>query len=294
MPSKFTHEENGMQKSTIFVFLSAIFFALGGLFFKIIPWDALAIGAARSVLASISILIFLLIKKHQFKINRTVIISALAIAITNTLYALSNKLTTAGNAIVLQFSMPVFVILLMFVFFHKKPSKLEVITCILVFLGIVCFFIDSLSAGNMLGNMLALLGGMTYACFFIFNSRPDSEPFTTILLSYIVAFLIGLPSLIKTDFIGTPVPALFAVLALGVLQQGAGHIFFAIGIKKTSAVTASLISGIEPILNPILVAIFYHEMLTPLSFVGAAVVLISVIGYNYLEARKKEKASKTS
>lgn len=278
-----------MQKSTIFVFLSAVCFALGGLFFKIIPWDALAIGSVRSVLASVCILIFLLIRRHQFKINRTVIISSLAIAITNTLYALSNKLTTAGNAIVLQFSMPAFVILLMLVFFHKKPKKLEIITCILVFAGIVCFFIDSLSAGNMLGNALALLGGMTYACFFVFNSRPDSEPFTTILLSYVIAFLIGLPALIKTDIIHTPLPAIFAVLALGFIQQGAGHIFFAIGIKKTSPVTASLISGIEPILNPILVAIFYHEMLTPLSFVGAAVVLVSVIGYNYLEAKGKEK-----
>lgn len=61
---------------------------------------------------------------------------------------------------------------------------------------------------------------------------------------------------------------------------------FALGIQGTSPVTASLISGIEPIVNPLLVAVFYHEVLTPLSFIGAAIVLLSVSGYNILTAKQ--------
>ena len=75
--------------------------------------------------------------------------------------------------------------------------------------------------------------------------------------------------------------------ALGILQQGAGQICFALGIKKTSPVSASLISGIEPILNPLLVAVFYHELLTPLSLVGAVIVFLSISRYNFLVSKSK-------
>ena len=276
-----------MRKATLFVFLSSVFFALGGLFFKLIPWDALAISSARSILAGVMIFIFLLLRKHHFVLNRSVIISALAISITNTLYAMANKLTTAGNTIVLQFSMPVFVIVIMLLFFHKKPTKLELATCLLVLAGIICFFVDSLTAGNMLGNLLALISGMTYAAFFVFNSREESEPFTAIVLSYALTALIGLPSLLHTEIAASTGGTLLAVLALGLVQQGVAQICFALGIKHTSPVTAGLISGVEPILNPVLVAVFYHELLTPLSLVGAAVVLLSILVYNYLTSRKE-------
>lgn len=275
-----------MRKSTLYVFLSAVLFALGGLFFKLVTWNALAISSARSILAAGCIFIFLRLRHHKFRLNRDVVFAACAIAITNTLYAAANKLTTAGNAIVLEFSMPAFVILIMLVFFRKKPSKLELTTCVLVLLGIVCFFVDSLSAGNMLGNLLALIAGMTYACFFIFNTRPDSEPFTAIMLSYAITAVLGLPSLLQTDVAGSAPVVLLAVAGLGFLQQGAAQIFLALGIRDISPVTSSLISGIEPILNPILVAVFYHEMLTPLSLVGAVVVLGSVIVFNYLTSKK--------
>lgn len=272
------------------VFMSSVLFAFGGLLFKIITWDALAISSARSILAGAAILIFLLCRKHHFTLNRHVILAALSISATNTLYAMANKLTTAGNTIVLQFTMPVFVIVIMAVFFHKRPGKMECIVCLLVLAGILCFFIDSLTAGTMTGNLLALASGITYACFFIFNSMEDSEPFTAILLSYGITALIGLPSLLQTDIAASPAGVIPAVLALGLIQQAAAQLCFATGIRGTGAVAAGLISGLEPILNPVLVAVFAGEMLTPLSLLGAAIVVITVVIYDLLSNRKKQHA----
>ena len=280
-----------MKKSTFFVFMSAVLFATGGLFFKVIEWNAMAISSARSILAGTMILTILLAKKHKFVINRNVVIAALSISCTNMLYALANKLTTAGNTIVLQFSMPVFVILIMAVAFKKKPTRLEIFTCFAVLGGIICFFVDSLSAGNMLGNLLALLSGISYACFFIFNSREDSEPFTAVVLSYALTAIIGLPWLIRTEIAGTAPVQLLAVLALGLLQQGLAQICFALGIKDTPAVAASLISGIEPVLNPVLVALICNEKLTLLSLIGAAIVLVSILAYNIITTRLGEKCA---
>ena len=269
----------------LYVLLSAVLFSTGGLFFKVIPWDALAISSARSMLAGTAIFVILLIKKHRFRVNRTVLITAAAITATNTLYALANKMTTAGNTIVLQFTMPVFVILIMLVVFRQRPTRLEIAVCAVTFLGIMLFFVDGLSAGNLAGNLMALLSGLCYAVFFVWNSREDSEPFTSILLSYLAAALIGLPSLLNTDVAASAPPTLLAVLALGLLQQALGHGLFAVGIKRTPPVNASLISGIEPILNPLLVAVFYHELLTPLSLFAAAIVLCAVLYYNVRSAK---------
>lgn len=275
-----------MPLPTLYVFFSSVLFATGGLFFKIIPWDALAIGSARSILAGAALLIILLLQHHRFRINRTVLIAAGAISVTNTLYAMANKLTTAANTIVLQFTMPVFVILIMLLFFRQKPSRLEVGTCALVLVGIALFFLDSLSAGNLAGNLLALLSGLAYAVFFVWNSREDSEPFTSVLISYLIAGLIGLPALLTADLAATPGPVWLAVLGLGLLQQAAGHLLFALGIKQTPAVTASLISGIEPILNPLLVAVFYHETPSPLSLFAACLVLSAILFYNVRTAAR--------
>lgn len=282
-------KQNGQKRipDGILVFLSSVFFALGGLLFKIITWDAMAISSARSILAGAAILILLLIRKHRFTMNRHVVMAALSISATNILYALANKLTTAGNVIVLQFTMPVFVILIMAVCYRKRPGRMECIVCLLVLAGILCFFIDSLSAGNMTGNLLALVSGITYAGFFIFNSREDSEPFTAIVLSYALTALIGLPSLLQTDITASPAGEITAVLALGLVQQGVAQICFATGIRGTGAVAAGLISGLEPILNPVLVAVFYGETLTPLSLAGAVTVVVTVVVYNLLSNRKK-------
>ena len=273
------------KKSTLLVALSAVLFATGGLFFKIIPWDALAINSARTMIAGTILFIYLKKKGKKLQINKSVILASLGLVVCNNLYSMANKLTTAGNTIILQFTMPVFVVLMMLIMYRQKPTKLELITCALVLAGIVLFFVDSLSAGHVLGDVLAIISGVGYAFFFVFSAADDADSLSSIILAHCCSVLIGLPSLFQTDFKGTPAGAFVALIALGVLQQACGQICFSEGIAKTPAVAASLISGIEPILNPTLVAIFWHEMLSPLALCGAALVLVSIMYYNYRRAK---------
>jgi len=220
-----------------------------------------------------------------FKFNRNVLLAGLGGAGTGFFYSLANKMTTAGNSIVLQFTMPVFVIIIMWVFFKRKPGKLELITAFLVIVGIVCFFVDSLESGNYLGDLFALISGFCYAFYFIFNSRQDADPIMALFISYAINIALGMNDLVHTDFAATTATTWAAVLVLGLVQQCCGHIFFTLGITKTPAITAALVSGMEPVLNPILVALIYKEMLTPLSLIGAAIVLVTIITYNVIKAK---------
>ena len=80
-------------------------------------------------------------------------------------------------------------------------------------------------------------------------------------------------------------PVLAAVFILGSVQVGLAYILFSIGTRYTNPITASIINAVEPVLNPILVAVFYGEVLAPLSMAGAAIVVGSILFYNIRKLR---------
>ena len=260
------------------VFLAAVLFSIGGLCFKVISWNALSINSARNMLALSVIAVFLIATKHPLRCNRWILLGSLCVCGTNVLYALANKLTTAANTIVLQFTAPIFVIVLGILFWHRKPTKLDVSACAVVLFGVVCFFVDGLSMGGMLGNFLALISGITYAGVFLLNELPDADPICSVFWADAMSVVIGLPFLVQeTDFSARPI---LGVVVLGVFQVGVAYVLMCIGLKTTPSVRAALITGIEPVLNPLLVAIFYREAVGPLALVGAVIVICGVVWYN--------------
>ena len=143
---------------TFLVFMAAVFYSLGGLGFKLIEdWNAFSINSARTLIGATIVLTFMLITKRKIKFNKFVFLGALCVTGTNVLFAIANKLTTAANTIVLQFTAPIFVILICWIFMKQKPKKLDVAACAVVFAGVLCFAFDSLGSGRMLGDILALI-----------------------------------------------------------------------------------------------------------------------------------------
>ena len=271
------------RAGTLCVFAAALLYSIGGLCIKVIPWNGLSINAGRNLVALLVIGLYLRIVRHPPRFNRWIAVGAVCICGTNSLFTLANKLTTAANTIVLQFTAPIFVILLSAVFWRRRPKKLDLIACGVVLLGVLCFFVDSLEAGGMLGNVLALLSGLSYAGVFLLDDLPDSDPISSVFWGDVMSAVIGLPFLLgETDF--SPVP-MASLVILGAFQVGLAYILLTMGLRTTPAVTASLVSGIEPVLNPILVAVFYHERVGPLALVGAAVVIGGVVAYNVLRIK---------
>lgn len=272
------------SKGVFYVLMAAILFSIGGLCIKLVPWSPLAINGARNLISVAIIGVYLKIKNHRIVINSAVLFGAVCMMGTTTLFTIANKLTTAANTIILQFTAPVFVIFFMWLFFKERPKRVDVIASVVVFMGIICFFVDGLSTGNMLGNLLAVISGVTYAGVFMMNSFENSDSLSSIFLGQALSavtciwFVFG-----ETDF---GVTAIGGILALGVFQLALAYIFMSKGLEKIPAVTASLTTAIEPILNPLWVAIFYHEMITPLSFIGAVIVITAVVGYNVWKALK--------
>lgn len=277
------------QKSLFFVFIAAVLFSIGGLCVKVIPWNALSINSFRSIISVVMLFSFAKITRHKLKFTPGVFAGACAMCFTTILYAASTKLTTAANAILLQFSAPVFVIIFMWLIFKEKPKKLDMVTCVIVFGGIACFFLDSLGSGSLLGDSLALLSGVGYAWVFLLGKIPGGDPLFSAMLGQAMGGLIGLPWLVQeTQFDAV---TMTAAIALGVFQLGFAYIFFTTGIKHAPPVSASLVTGIEPILNPVLVAIVLGEMISPLSLVGGVIVFVSIMVYNVLTTKMEKEAN---
>ena len=279
------NERRRSRLAVLCVIAASVCFSTGGLFMKLIPWSALAINGARNLIGAAVVGLFLLLTRHKPVMNKTVAVGALSLMGVTTTFALANKMTTAANAIVLQFTAPVFVILLMAVLYRQRPKRADVLTCAAVLLGVVLFFVDGIRAGNLAGNAVAVISGICYAGVFMMNTGKGADAISSSFWGQLISGVVLTPLCFReTDF---SAPVLLAVLALGVVQVGGAYILFSLGIRHTPAVSASLITGLEPVLNPLWVALFYGETFTALSAVGAVIVVGSIVLYNVWNARQE-------
>ena len=161
------------------MFLAALLYSVGGLCIKVIPWGGMAINGGRTAIALVVIGTYLAVTRHRLKLNRWVLLGALAVFGTNAFFSLANKMTTAANAIVLQFTAPIFVIVFSGVFFRRRPDKLDLGACAAVFGGIGSIP-GAVVGGFVIGICETLLVAMGYSTF--------SDAFTFLLLIVMLLF----------------------------------------------------------------------------------------------------------
>jgi len=275
----------GNRKGPLAMLAAAVCWSFGGVCIKYIPWSAMTIIGLRAVLAMAVFVVYR--RSAKVKLTRGNIYGALCLSATTILFVFANKLTTAAAAILLQFCAPVFIILIELIFYKRKPNLGGVIAVGATVVGMLLFFADHLEVGAPLGNFLAIASGLSFAGVFVCNKRPDANPEQSLLLGFAANAVLGLPFAF-VEVTADPVAWGF-ILLLGVVQVGLAYVFFSVGIKRTPALMACLITAIEPVLNPIWVALATGEMPGPFAAAGGGVIVLSVIVYHvWLE--KKEKS----
>lgn len=279
-------------RGTVYVLLSAICFSTGGVLIKLIPWSSMTIQGIRSIFSILVVGGYMLLRRQRFVWNKTVFWGAICNTVMAFSFVAATKLTTAANAIVLQFTEPIFVILLMWFIYKKKPGKDALIACAVVFAGILCFFFESLGAGQMAGDLLAILSGFTYALVMMMKKFEGADFESSLIVSNIISAVVGIPVYFRDFSTVSVADAWVFMLLLGVVQFGLSYIFLSKGLDYVSPVTASLTSTIEPILNPILVAVFYGEKIGAAAVVGAVLVVGAAAVYNVRQSIQTERGSR--
>ena len=261
------------RRAVLFLLMAAILWSTGGFFIKWVSWNPAAISGARSAIAALVIAIAF---RHNLKLTFSPIqlTGAVAYALTVTLFVVANKMTTAANAILLQYTAPVPVALLSVWLLKERITSRDCVTIIAVLAGMVLFFFEQMSPGNLVGNLCALFTSFTFALFIVLlRKQRDASPAGSVFLGNVLTALIGLPFMFEAV---PDISGLLGLLYLGVFQLGTAYVLYTLAIPHVTAMEAILITLIEPILNPIWVFLLMGETPAWTSLVGGVVILSAV------------------
>ncbi len=277
--------------AALYIILACLFWSFAGVLSKWAPWSAFSIIGARALVTAV---VFGISRKSFIpSFSRGNLLGAFGVMTTSSLFIMANKLTSAANAIVLQYAMPVVVILAYWVFFGQKPGKLDTLAAVLVLGGVVLCFIGGLQWGSPLGDLLALITAFTFALVFFAARFKDADPRDYTYLGNLVSCLFLLYIPFDRNFTLAP-GALLAALLMGLCLTG-GYLLFTKGMKAgVHPVTAAIVANVEPVLNPIWVFLFLGENPGLYSILGAALVILAVTVYSALKNRAARSASEAA
>ncbi len=265
-----------------------LFWSTAGVLIKFVDWHPGAIWSARCAIAAV--LLYAIRRPSFDNISRAEWGAAVALAATTGLFILANKLTTAANAILIQYSAPVWVALLGRWFLGERTSRLDWLSIGLVLCGVTLFFFDQLSLDHAAGNLVALMAGVAFA-FGAMTMRmvgrdPSSDPIRPLLLGNLMGAVLGAPFWFFGDF--PDATGWAALLALGLVQQAAAYFCYAAAVRHATAIEVMLIPVIEPILSPLWVAIAFGEWPSGWALIGGTIVVAAVTLRGVLGRRPKD------
>ncbi|GAB1430443.1 DMT family transporter [Ignavibacteria bacterium] len=274
--------DSGRAKSLFLLVAAAALWSAGGIIIKSINWNPAAISGMRSLIASIVILAW--VRRPHFTWSKWQIGGAIAYAFCCGLFVVATKYTTAANAIMLQYTGPIYVALFGHWFLHEKTNVWDWAAIIVVMGGMALFFLDKLSPEGATGNILAIISGIAFAWLALFlRKQKDGSPVESVLLGNWIIAAVFAPFMFQS----APAFSDWTLLAaLGVLQLAVPYILYAKAIANVTALEAVLIPVIEPLLNPVWVMLFYGEAPGRWSAAGATVVLVGIMGRSIAALRK--------
>lgn len=261
------------KKALVMVLLAAVLWSLGGVLVKLVVASPLVIAGSRSLVAGILLLLY--VKKPKFNWSKAQIGAALCYSISVILFVTSNKITTAANTIMLQYTAPIYVAIFSSIFLKERIRWFDWTAIFVSIGGMVLFFVGNLSPGNVAGNIMSIVSGILMAgVVTLMRSQKDGSPIESIILGNFITFVICLP-FIATSHV-PDAKSITGILLLGVFQLGLSYILFSWAIKHVSALEGVLIPIVEPILNPIWVMIMVGEKPTVYALIGGFIVIGSV------------------
>ncbi|MBI5497997.1 MAG: DMT family transporter [Deltaproteobacteria bacterium] len=282
-------------KGILLVLAAALLWSSGGLGIKLVPAEALAISGFRALFALPVLLGFLQVRHGgalpalREGLRRPVLWGAAAsYAVIVVCFVMANKLTTAANTILLQYTAPVWVALLSGPLLGEHVRLRDWLATAGCLGGMAWFFGEQLTPGGLTGNLIAIVAGVGFAGLTLLirvNQRAwqletgstlamDRHPVVAVVLGNVLALCIGLPWMLRTAELS---PTAWAVLvALGTLQIACAYLCFTAGVARLNAVESNLVAMIEPILNPLWVALGTGETPSTNALAGGTLILLSV------------------
>lgn len=263
-----------MNKGYLYAFLTALCWSTSGLFVKFIHQSAFIIGGVTALIAFI---INFFYYRKPLEWNLFSIIVGICQFIMHITFTFANQLTSVGNAIILQYSSMIFVLVYEAIDKRKFPKFYQIVVIIIAVLGMIIFFWDGFTSNNLLGNILAIISGAFFGLQFYLNTKPQAIPVTSIKVQYILSIAVMVLYVLYTKEISiNTTDALFLAFS-GVIQTALAGILFAQCIVRISAFNANIICMSEIFLAPLWALLFLGERLSFGSMIGSLLMITALI-----------------
>jgi drug/metabolite transporter (DMT)-like permease len=276
----------------LFVLAAAILWSTGGLFIKWTSLSGLELSFGRSLLAAVTVAIF---TRHEgFGLNRVTALASVLYAALLLLFVLATKETTAANAIFLQYTSPVYLLILEPLFYKEKFRRNDLITVAACVAGMSLFFVGKLRPQDVTGNLLALASGFCFACYFLLLRHAKSRAVnraSSVIYGNLLVVLIAAPAGLKVLPHMNAHDAL-SVLYLGVVQIGLAYTLFTVAMARgVRSLDAGIVGYVEPVLNPIWVFLVLGERPTQWALIGGGIIVAAVVCHMLLEAKRGQRTT---
>lgn len=268
------------------VAVAALLWSTSGLFIKALPLGAFEISFWRSLIAGLAILAAqrLFRRPTPMDPNPLRLGGALAYALVLVSFVTATKLTTAANAIFLQFTAPIYLLFLEPLAFRTPLARRDVGAVLVCLVGMSLFFAGKMEPGRLAGNLLGILSGLGLASFSLLlklsrERFPGRDPIGTVVLGNLLVALICLPMILSR-----PLPSagqFSALLFLGVFQLGLAYMLFSSGLREITATAAMITSMLEAVFNPVWVFLGLGELPSIPALAGAGIILGVVAWYTF-------------
>jgi drug/metabolite transporter (DMT)-like permease len=276
----------------LFVLAAALLWSTGGLFIKWTKLSGLELSFYRCFFATIAVALFT--RREGFGLNRVMAVASVLYAVLLILFVLATKETTAANAIFLQYTAPVYVLILEPLIYKEKFRSRDLITVLICVGAMMLFFVGKLRPQDVTGNLLALTSGLCFALYVLLLRHPKAREVNRAssviygnLLAALVTAPFGLSALNQLDRFDW-----FSVVYLGLVQIGLAYTLFTVAMASgVRSLDAGIIGYIEPVLNPVWVFMFLGERPSQWALLGGAIIIAAVIVHMTLDARKKRRAN---
>lgn len=269
------------------VVAAALLWSTGGVLIKATSLSALELCFGRSLLAAVTVALFT--RREGFRINAVAAVGALLYAILIILFVTATKLTTAANAIFLQYTAPIYILLFEPVLYREKLRGRDIATVAVCVAGMSLFFVGKLRPEDVSGNLAALGSGLCFAFFTLLLRHPraaDVNRATSVIYGNLLVALVTAPTFFRGTDGAISARDAAIVSFLGIVQIGVAYTLFTRGIARgVRSLDAGIVGYIEPVLNPVWVFLFVGERPAPTALLGGAVILLAVVAHTLRASR---------
>jgi len=272
--------------------LCAALWSLNGPLIKLLDGQhvpALTIACYRSLLGG---LVFAAFARRRLDTLRNVapawpIAAVLAFTLMTASFVIANTLTSAANAIILQYTSPIWVFLLSPLLLRERPGRVEGLVLLVAMAGVGVIFAGGRGA-DLTGLLVALFSGLGYGTLTVLlrKLRPVSPVVVAAANALGSGLLLIVPVAVWGRF-GLTTYEWVLMLVLSLVQFTAPYVLFSWALQRVEAYRAALIVLLEAVLNPLWTYLIVHEAPAPATLLGGPLILAGVAGWLLLAWRRE-------